>query len=594
MKFENRNYALACSFVDELARSGLRHVCICPGSRSSPITIGFARHPSVKTWVHLDERSAAFFTLGIGKALGEPAAVVCTSGTAVANLLPAVVEAKYSYTPLLLLTADRPPETWEWGASQTILQSRIFGVHAKWATDIPTVEVTGDLLRYVRATACRAMAEAYAAPAGPVHVNLSFREPLAPEEVAEDFDWRSLRQDNQAWEGRPQDSPFISVPNPRATISNEPIDELSKKLAGIERGVIVCGPQSSPDFPDKVSRLATALKYPILSDSLSQVRCGPHDRGQVIDNYDLFLRHEGTSTQLAPKVIMRFGAIPTSKVLNRYLERYRSVEQILVAEEGWHDPTHLASEIIRGDVVELCDQLTLRLQLESSPSSWSEEWLSVRNRVNEASQAALGDMDELFEGKVFSEIENMLPDEAILFAGNSMPVRDMDAFLSKTSKSVHCMANRGASGIDGVVSTALGVGAATDAPLVLALGDLSFYHDMNGLLPAKQHQINVTIVVINNDGGGVFSFLPQANHTDVFEEYFGTPHGLEFRSAAELYGLQYTKISSWDEFRQAVSSSLSMMGTNIIEVPGDRARNMDLHKGLWGTVSNALHVHAKE
>ena len=593
MSFENRNYAFAGAFVDELVRSGLRHVCICPGSRSSPLAISFARQAGIKTWVHLDERSAAFFALGMAKALSQPVAVVCTSGTAAANLFPATIEAYHSNNPLLLLTSDRPPELLEWGAPQTIQQSRMFGLHVKWAADMPTPEATDSLLRYVRALACRAFATAAARPAGPVHINLPFRDPLAPEEVSQDFAQAKDNQDLQAWQGRPERVPFVGTIGEALSPDADLTSRLAHELREIERGIIVCGPQTQYGFPDAVVRLASVLGYPVLADPLSQVRCGPHDTSLVIENYDAFLRSNGFASRLAPQVILRFGAAPTSKALNLYLEEHMGARHVLVQSAGWHDPSHLASEVIHADPTSLCKELVGNVGIAHRTSPWLEELLAVRLRTNQALKATLKEMDDLFEGKVFTEVANLLPEGATLFAGNSMPVRDMDSFLPLTSKLVWCMANRGASGIDGVVSTALGVSAVASDPVVLVLGDLSLYHDMNGLLAAKRHDLNATVIVLNNNGGGVFSFLPQARYPEVFEEYFGTPHGLEFRSAAEMYALSYEKVNSWEEVRRAVSWSLSSMGTAIIEVPGNRVRNVELHRGVWAAISEALHTSVK-
>ena len=593
MKPENRNYLFAGAFVDELVRSGLRHVCICPGSRSSPLTISFARNSPVKTWVHLDERSAGFFALGMAKALSEPVALVCTSGTAAANLFPAVVEARYSCTPLLVLTSDRPPELLGWGASQTILQSRMYGVHAKWTLDLPAPEITADLLRYVRATACRAFATAAARPAGPVHINLPFRDPLAPEEVPQDMALGSSEEDPVAWSGRPDGSPFLQASVDPMPTGVGDIEALTSELRGIERGIIVCGPQWAQGFPNAVTCLARVLGYPVLADPLSQVRCGQQHLESVIDNYDIFLRDIELVTHLVPEVVLRFGATPISKPLAQFLERHRSVRHILVKDAGWHDPSHLASEAIDADPTRFCRELTSKIDAKSPSTAWLEEWRSIRCYTKDAVEKSLRDTTELFEGKVFSKLSGLLPEKAVLFAGNSMPIRDMDAFLPTTTKSVWCMANRGASGIDGVVSTALGVSAVADNAVVLVLGDLSLYHDMNGLYAAKRHNLRATIIVLNNDGGGVFSFLPQARYPEVFEEYFGTPHGMNFKAAAQMYGLGYSKVQSWDEFRQSVSRGLSASATTIVEVPGNRAKNVELHRCVWSTASEALRAGVK-
>ena len=589
----NRNYAFAEAFIDELARSGLRHACICPGSRSAPLVIALARHPNIETWVHLDERSAAFFALGMARALGGVVAVVCTSGTAAANFFPAVVEAHYAQLPLLVLTADRPPELWEWGASQTVDQTRMYGSHAKWSVNMPTPEATPDLLRFVRATACRAIATAVQAPTGAVHINFPFREPMEPQSVPADFPQQAFTTAREAWEGREGSRAYLEVKGGRRTASQDEVTSVAGLLRGAERGLIICGPQDDHEFPAAVSALAGRLGFPVLADPLSQVRCGTHDRQLVIDNYDAFLRDDTMARELAPEIVLRVGAIPTSKAVLNYLQRHRQARQVVVHDGGWHDPIHAATDVVYGDASTFTWDLTAAVT-ESAGTAWPRCWLTVADAAQAAIQDQLHTMEELFEGKVFSELLPLLPPTATVFAGNSMPVRDMDTFFPSTPQQIRFMANRGASGIDGVVSSALGACAALPDPLVLVLGDLSFYHDMNGLLAARQHRLNATIIVLNNDGGGIFSFLPQANYPEFFERYFGTPHGLTFEAVASLYGIPYSRITSWQEFRTAVSQGIESSGTTIVEVPGQRPRNLELHRRIWSAVAGAVEPRVTE
>ncbi|MBI3954109.1 MAG: 2-succinyl-5-enolpyruvyl-6-hydroxy-3-cyclohexene-1-carboxylic-acid synthase [Chloroflexi bacterium] len=588
MDFENRGYAFSRAFVDELARSGLRHAVICPGSRSSPLAISFGTNPAVKTWLHLDERSAAFFALGMARALGQPVAVVCTSGTAAANFYPAVVEARYAGVPLLLLTADRPPELWEWGAAQTIDQTRLYGAHVKWSVQLATPEATADLLRYVRALACRSYAVAAAAPSGPVHVNLAFRDPLVPARVPADIPAQPYDPDRDAWDGRAGGRPYISTATGRIAPGPAAIGRLVEDLRALERGLIICGPQYDAALPAQVARLAACLGYPVLADPLSQLRAGPHDKSAVVVAYDTFLKDPDLPARLAPQIVLRLGDAPTSKPLSQFLDQHHSARQVVIRAEGWSDPGHTAWDFIHADPGLVCQGLAADLGAARSPSSWLSEWLRLDSICRAALQSRLHRLDELFEGKVFSELADLLPAGSGLFAGSSMPVRDLDAYFPLTDKPVRCLGNRGVNGIDGVVSTALGHAAVAPERLVLVLGDISLYHDLNGLLAAKLHRLNATIVVVNNDGGGIFSFLPQAAYPDVFERFFGTPHGLRFGPAADLYGLAYTHVDSWPAFRSAVASSIATPGTALIEVPGDRARNVALHRELTAAALDAV------
>ena len=570
------------AFVDELIRSGVRHFCVCPGSRSTPLALTIARHKESRLWMHIDERSAAFFGLGIAKLLREPVALLCTSGTAAANFLPAVVEAFYSTVPLVVLTADRPHELRDFGASQTIDQVRLYGGHVKWFVDLPEPEESAELVRYARAIAGRAAATAQASPAGPVHLNWPFREPLVPIPGLEP----TIPVE------RPDNLPYTSVAQGSQSPDPDHLETLHELIASSRRGLIVCGPQDDPSFPDSVVRLARAIGYPILADPLSGVRCGPRDSSLVLDCYDAVLRDRALVERLSPDVVLRFGPIPTSKSLLQYLQHHRSCRQISINAAGWHDPGQIVSDQVRSVPSLFCDQL-VALQLTSAPveidaSEWVEQWREIDRLARETITTRLAEIEEVFEGKVFHLLADLLPEGTVLFAGNSMPVRDMDAFFPANDRDIRFLANRGAGGIDGVVSTALGVGAVSPGTLVLVIGDLSFFHDSNGLLAAKQHDLDATVVLLNNDGGGIFSFLPQAEQQEYFETLFGTPHGLDPRPIAELYGAGFESVASWDQFRQALRTGISRKGLSIIEVPTERSRNVELHRRIWRSVSGAL------
>jgi 2-succinyl-5-enolpyruvyl-6-hydroxy-3-cyclohexene-1-carboxylate synthase len=565
------------ALVDELARAGVRHVCVSPGSRSTPLALVLADDQRLRLWMHYDERSAAYFALGIAKASGEPAALVCTSGTAAANYLPALVEAKLSRVPLVVLTADRPPELRDVGAPQTIDQVRLYGGHVKWFADALLPEPGDGALRYVRTLAARAVATAASAPAGPVHVNLPFREPLIPARLAE--------LDSTA---RRDGGPYVAVDHARLTPDAAMVARLAATLSRFERGLIVCGPHGAPGLGRPVARLARALGWPVLADALSGVRAGPHDRSLVLDAYDAFLRDERIAAVLAPDVIVRFGAVPTSKPVLLYLQNHPAAHQIVVdGVAGWNEPTALAAEIVHADEALLCDALAGAVEPRPR-GGWLEAWLGADRAARRAIGATLAHIDEPFEGRVFAELAELLPDGATLFAGNSMPVRDLDTFFPGTDKTIRFLSNRGANGIDGVVSSALGASVVSEGPLVLTIGDLSLYHDMNGLLAAKLHRLDAAIVLLNNDGGGIFSFLPQATHAAHFEELFGTPHGLDFRPAIEMYGGRFDRTATWPAFRDAAARALREPGLNVIEVPTNRGRNVELHRRVWPAVAAAV------
>ena len=555
------------AFVNGLVQAGVRHACACPGSRSTPLLLALRRHPAVRLWMHIDERSAAFFALGIAKASREPVAVVSTSGTAALNFAPAVAEARQGRVPLLVLTADRPHELRNVGANQTVDQIGLYGSMVKRFIELALPEGGAHLRRYANATAARAAALAAATPAGPVHINMPFREPLVPAPRADAEAGALLDLAITHTERRPTPDQTLAL-----------LDRLSS-----DRGLIVCGPQDDPDFPAVVAELAAALSMPILADPLSQTRCGPHSLEHVIDGYDAFLRDPAVAEALRPRAVIRFGATPTSRPLLDFLSD-ASIEQIVVTDEdGWNDPTLSATAAVHTDARSLCEALLAAAASDGCGGSpgWVERWRLAADAGREAIAKVLSEENMLSEPQAVTRIAAALPDGATVFAGNSLPVRDIDSFFPCRRAAVRFLGQRGVSGIDGVVSAALGAAAVAPGPLILVIGDLSLYHDMNGLLAARAYEVGATIVLLNNDGGGIFSFLPQANGVEHFEELFGTPHGLDFSRVAELYGLAHTRARDIASFDAALVGSLRSSGVQLIEVPSDRRANVALHRRLW-------------
>jgi len=607
MDADIRSQALSVSvgaFVDELVRGGVRHFCVCPGSRSTPLALVIARRTDAKLWMHLDERSAGFFGLGLAKASREPVALVCTSGTAAANFLPAVIEAFYARVPLIVLTADRPHELRGVGAPQTIDQVNLFGSHVKWFVDLAEPNAAPEMLRYVRSVAGRALAAAQRGAAGPVHLNCPYREPLVP----------NAAQAASAPERRPGGRAYVAATAGLRAPDASLAARLAAELSRVERGLIICGAQDDPALNRPLAQLAQALGFPILADPLSGLRCGDHDRRLVIDSYDAFLRDSAFVEQFVPELVLRFGAMPVSKPLLLYLQRHSSCRQIVVdGDAGWNEPTLLASDVVHVDGQLLCVALLEQLRapsarteildssLQAGPaqsssvpsapkkmSGWAETWRAAARRTRAAIAERIDAIDELFEGKVFAELSALLPEHAVLYVGNSMPIRDLDTFFAGRERAVGLFGNRGANGIDGVVSSALGASAAGVGPTVLVIGDLSFYHDSNGLLASKLHGLNATIILLNNDGGGIFSFLPQAAEPEHFETLFGTPHGLDFEPLARVYGARSDGVALAQCARQALRRGLDDGGLQIVEVPTERNRNVALHREFWPLVAAAV------
>ena len=580
------------AFVDELVAAGVEHVCLCPGSRSTPLALTFARHPQVKVWTHLDERSCAYFALGIAKAYRvDPVVILCSSGTAAANFAPAVIEAFHSHAPLIVLTADRPPELQDVGANQTIDQVRLYGPAVKWFMQMPLPEASDQVLRYVRMVARRSfqMAARSGAP-GPVHLNFPFREPLMPAgwqptlkveaQAVKEAARRAAETARGAIEAdtsESEEAPAVRDPHPGS---------IEDRFSRSARPLIVCGPDSYADL-GAVRRLADS-GVPILADALSDVRtCGPFFRPHIIGAYDNFLRSADLAASLRPDFILRFGEAPTSKPLATYLQMHQDVRQIVISPlGGWPDPDLTAAEVSHYDGYWEWESLS-RLEVRRSP-----DWLDTWQRAEAATVAAIRHVIDRnaapSEPSAVLDLAEVAPAGYTFFAGNSMPVRDIDSFWPASNKLAFFLHNRGASGIDGVVSTALGAAARSYGRLVLVVGDLSFYHDMNGLLAARRFGLSATIVLVNNDGGGIFSFLPQHDDPEHFEALFGTPHGLDFRPVAELYGVGFRRVATREEYRAALRASFDAPGVNIIEVKTDREANLRLHNDIWQAVAKAI------
>jgi len=573
------------TIIDQLVQGGVDTFVIAPGSRSTPLALAAARHPKARVLMQFDERSAGFFALGLARQTGRPTVLICTSGTAAANFLPAVAEADLARVPLLLLTADRPPELRDNGAPQTIDQVGIYGSRTRWFSDLPTPDDSPPLRAYLCALVARAIAASLANPAGPVHLNVPFREPLLPD--------RALLE--ELFQHAAQTHPVTAQIHAPRRLLKPKLQELATRLAATQRGLVLCGPETPPDLAPLLARLAELLGYPILADPLSGVRCGQHNRRMVLSAYDAFLRDEGFVQRYAPELLLRFGAMPTAKPILLFLQRYPEVHQIVVDEGGgWREPTSRAAEHLATDPVQLCTELiellTTNEALPSPSEHWVRPWLTADRVTRETLTTALNGQNRINEPGVFARLAELLPDGATLFVGNSMPIRDCDTFFPAMARHVNITGNRGANGIDGLISTGLGMAAGGARPLVLVVGDLSLYHDSNGLLAAKLHALDATIIVINNDGGGIFSFLPQAQERDHFELLFGTPHGLEFAPLAAFYGARYSLVENWELFDRAVTAGIGGRGLHLIEVRTERNQNVTDHRLLWPLVGAALRV----
>ncbi|MBX0316665.1 2-succinyl-5-enolpyruvyl-6-hydroxy-3-cyclohexene-1-carboxylic-acid synthase [Planococcus glaciei] len=551
------------AFTHSLMHLGITDVVISPGSRSTPLAYACMKQEGLTVYRQIDERSAAYFALGMAKASGNPVMLLCTSGTAAANYFPAIVEAYYARVPLLVVTADRPHELREVGAPQAINQINLFGSHVKWATDLPMPE-DNNLLEFLARHLHRSVATAKTEPKGPVHLNVPFREPLRI-----DFD--------QPFESRGEMMHFTGEFK-----LNQETETFLQGLLQEEQGLLVVGEMTAP-MPQEFWQFVANLQWPVLADPLSNLRANvkPEHQHLIIDSYDAILKSEAFKAAMAPEVVIRIGPQPVSKPLTLFLaavkpKTYVVFDESAMMRDAQSVVTHHIQSAARG--------------------LWQ---LPVKTRENNAYTAKWQQASELYWQLMEQHCEKELDegvlakllfdelDECHLVVSSSMPIRDLDTYFQTTDRDVVVYANRGANGIDGVVSTAFGVQAAAKRPTYLLIGDLSFLHDMNGLIASKMQETDLTIVVMNNDGGGIFSYLPQSEEERYFEDLFGTPTGMNFEDAARMYDTEYASVMTKEELVQALRTP-KQKAIKIIEVFTDRQQNVKVHRKLWNRLSEEL------
>ncbi len=564
----------AGAVAEALAGAGVQHICLAPGSRSTPLVLAFAAHPALRIWRHLDERSAAYFALGIGQVTNRPAVLLATSGTATANFFPAVVEARMAGVPLLVITADRPPELRHSGANQTIDQVKLYGDQVLWSVDLPLPEAEAPelALRNLKALVARGAATAGGLQPGPVHLNAPFRKPFEP------LDGDPPVREEPA-------APTVQITRGQLLPTEAQATLLGSMVADNPRGIIVVGPrrQQNDGFAEAVTTLARYAGYPIFADPLSGLRFGPWvAETAVLGGYETYLMADGPGWA-EPELVLRFGAVPTSGALNAYLDRIRPQHRIHVRESGvWADDNHRTTLFLQAGETATCGAILARMGARRRTWSWAAQLQATEGLYWQVMRRAMAGSD--FDGGYVVDLMRLLPAHSRLFVGNSLPIRHVDQFARPRARPLDVYANRGASGIDGNTSSALGVAAATGEPVVLLAGDITFYHDMNGLLAVGQHGLKLIAVVLNNGGGNIFRRLPVARVEPPFTELFVTPHGLTFGPAAELYGLAYSRVESRPVFRQTLRAALAASEPALIEVRTDGRADHERRQELLASV----------
>ena len=563
MSEPNRQFAFA--LASALADCGVRHVCISPGSRNAPLIAGFAAEDRLEKWTLLDERSAGFFAIGLARATGRPIVICCTSGSAAAEYHPAVVEASQSEVPLLVLTADRPEELRNVGAPQAIDQISLYGSATKLFIDAPPPD-TNTTVAHATDLATSVWTAATSGTPGPVHLNLPFREPLLGTMEG----------------GTYQPLPAIAAPPDVVPLQ---LAKIANQLDG-RKGIIVAGRTNDAEFAAACSELAAAARWPIFADPLSGLRHGTHPLDRVLAYGDPLVQ-AGALEQLKPEIVVRFGPVPTSKPVWKWLEDHPDIDQVLIDPLS-RDATHSATTSIAVPLAAAATALAGDIAAPA-PYGWAESWSAADEAAGQAVLAELQSASFPNEPSVARQVVASAPPGSIVTVGSSMPIRDVDTFGGKTASSLRIFGNRGTNGIDGIVSAALGA-AASGATTITLLGDVSLFHDVNALGSAVQLGLPLTIVVLNNDGGGIFHFLPHHDPdvlpTDTFDRYLATPHGTNFVSIAAAFGLDAYDVSDQDELARLLETPVDH--PRLIQVNTDREQNLRLHRSVAAAVERSL------
>jgi 2-succinyl-5-enolpyruvyl-6-hydroxy-3-cyclohexene-1-carboxylate synthase len=573
-------YLLLRALCDELARCGIAGAVTSPGSRSAPVVLSLARTGGFPCYSQIDERSAGFFALGLAKATGRPAVLACTSGTAAANYLPAVIEASEARVPLIVLTADRPPELRASGAGQTIDQVKLYGDAVRMFTEVGVHEATPQTLRWIRTLACRAAWTARGPRPGPVHLNLPLREPLILDgPLAEKEPGGGGRAEGRPWIGR----------MPRSEHAGEAAEALAQVVRAAPRGIVVLGRCERPATPaggttalaQAAATFSAATGWPLLADPLSRARSGEG----AVAHYDALLRVPAFAQAARPRAVLRIGDLPTSKPLREWLAGLDAVQVLVDPDGAWQDPAQVCDLAIDAEPAALLDALAGVGGFEPD-AAWVEAWRGAGARAAAGLAQALG--DELSEPRVALELGGSLPADTTLVVASSMPVRDLETVTPAREVPLRVLSNRGANGIDGTIATAYGIAAASHGPVVLLTGDVTLAHDAGSLLTATRLNVPLTIVLLDNGGGGIFDFLPVSGESDHYEAHVATRPGLDVAGLAQAYGLHLLPVEDLAGLRAAVEYGLGSEGTQIVHVKSDRGENVALHRRMWDAVGAAL------
>jgi 2-succinyl-5-enolpyruvyl-6-hydroxy-3-cyclohexene-1-carboxylate synthase len=599
----NKNIAWAESFVNEMVAGGVKYVCISPGSRNTPLTWAFAQHKEIRKYVNIDERSSAFFALGLANRTGSPVALLCTSGTAAAELYPAIVEAYQQRIPLVICTADRPPELRGTGTNQTINQDNLYKNHIRFFADVGLPDLSIKKIMALKKTAVNAIEICCYKNKGPVHINFPFKKPFEPDNLTDEISNKTNYLLAKTIYKLPQYDTLVKIIGERWFLN------IMRKLKHIKRGIITVGPENyGNEFYMNVIKLSRILKYPILPDGCSQLRFLSYPAAKISDqthkitinnnnnniicNYESMFRSTSFSEAYPPEIMLHFGRTSTSKGMEDFNEKYSPLKIIINEEGDFFDPTRKGKSY-KSSPSHFCKSAIECFQVDKhirEEEYWLKPYLFADQILEQLKHKILFNSGFLNEIRIINDFLESVPGNSSIMLSNSLPVRDFDYWASCYPKRLNIFNNRGASGIDGIISTALGIASVKKETAFLITGDLAFYYDLNALLTAEKYSIPLIIILINNNGGGIFNSLPVSRYPDFLREYFITPHKLNFEKLTKAYGIDYSKAKTWKNFKDLMQNTVAKKKTSVIEIQTDAVRSLNLRKKYWDESNRLLNI----
>ena len=581
----NKNIAWSTALVKELAANGVRFACISPGSRNTPLTIAFASNKKIKKYVSIDERSSGFFALGLAKVKKEPVVIVTTSGTATAELYPAIIEAYKQRLPLVVCTADRPPGFLERGANQTINQQNLYENHIRFFKDMGIPKLTVNKIKNLRKTVKVGVDISLYQNPGPVHFNFPFDKPFEPDNFTDKIDpsFKNVFQNKNSV------SSFSIKPTKDFTYSKKLFKNLISDINKFEKGIIIVGPENyKDDFHKKVVQLAGKLNYPILADGASQLRFTANSKKNLIANYDAFLRSPKFYRKHKPDIILHFGKTVTSKSLEDYLADIKCQKYLINEYGDIFDSSNNTTASFKFLPSVFCNELIKKLVKKQNKHDWLDLFLNADSITNVIKNKIITEAAFPTESRIITEVINLIPEHSNIMLSNSMPIRDFDYFAPNTNKKITVFNNRGASGVDGIISTAAGIAERSKKTTVLLTGDIAFYYDINGLLIAKNTSAPLIIILINNNGGGIFRVLPISKYKNVFAKYFLASHNLNFFALTKGFSGKHTIIKNWEHFKSSFKTATKRHNLQVLEIKTDSIQSFNVRKQFWSKVRQSL------